>query len=185
MISLGVPNAIAAAGGGYASGYAQCGGRCAGEGALYSFGGAVLHNALTIAGVGADGTVPVDEMYKPDRLTFMQSQNNTYLTTHSFHGVDDILWNFIALIGNGSSHTWHTQDSQYVPEGSYYRHVQSNVPYPAGAEAYNHKVGNIFTSRTGFNLFNNNCTTRFGYMHPASYYSNYNYPGQGAYWWGW
>jgi len=185
LIALGVPNAIAAAGGGYSSGYAQCGGNCGAEGALYSFAGAIAHNALTIAGVGADGKVPAQGTPEWEA---MRAQNATYGTTPeiSFKGTDTI-WLLTGLLGSGHSHTWHTRDYAYedalgqrhgyVPSGHYYKFVQGNVPYPG--QNYSENGWN------NFRYFSNNCTSRFGYLHPASYYSHYNYPGQGAYWWGW
>lgn len=182
LASLGVPNAIAAAGGGYASGYAQGGSASANEGALFSFGGAVLHNALTIAGVGSDGKVPAQGS---DELMQMRNTNASYAVTPSFSGVDDLFWGFMALIGNGYSHVWHTQDLKSIPSGRYYKIINGYVNYPG--ENYGKLPGqkNIFTNDTGYNLFTNNCTTRFGYISPALYYSSFHYPGQGAYWWGW
>lgn len=186
LIYAGVPGAIASAGGGYASGYTDCGAACGRAGAWAGFGGAVLSNALTIAGVGAEGTVPAEGS---SEWNAMNARNDTYVTTPdvSFKGFD-ALWMLTALLGNGYSHTWHTQDITnvpgqthpgYVPSGHYYKFVQSNVPYPANAQAY--------LAKQNFGLFTNNCTTRLGlgFIHPAHYSSYYNYPGQGAYWWGW
>ncbi len=179
---VGVPNAIANAAGGYASGYADCGSACAGKNAWYTFVAAVLQNSLTIAGAASDGRVPAElaeNEYGPNRLTMMQAEDNTYVTTPdvSIKG-SDLIWLLEALLGNGYSHTWHSKDTEYVPSGHYYKQVQRNVPYPENAEAY-------LSTLSKDTLTTNNCTTRFGFTLPATYSSRYHYFGQGAYWLGW
>jgi len=82
----------------------------------------------------------------------------------------------IALLTNGTEHTWHAKDSYSpaddTPQPRYYRRVTGNVLYP----------GDTPSLRQGYNLWDNNCTTRVGYFSPASYYANYNYVGPSVYW---
>ena len=175
LINFEIPNAIAAGIGGFASGIMDGGIGGGLEGALYSFAGTVLHNSLTIAGHGDHNSkVPEEGSHEWREL---HKRGNTYVTTPdvSLKGYDAIFLLY-ALIGSGYSHAWHTSDVGYVPEGHFYRFVKNSVPYPPNAESYN-----IIRN---YNLFTNNCTTRFGYTHPASYLAHHHYPGQGAYWWG-
>ncbi len=175
LISVGIPDAIAAAGGGYASGYAQGGSRLANESALYSFSGALLAATLrTGFGIGMDGKLPREGTAE---RAIMEAKNNTYALTAEL-SLNNKFWLTLGLLLGGYEHTWHTQDrlhGLYEELGTvrYYRLIQTNVPYPANAEAY---LGD------NFRLFSNNCTTRFGYLHPGQYLANHQYTGSGYYW---
>jgi hypothetical protein len=104
----------------------------------------------------------------------MRARKQTAVTTPNLmpRTWDDIVWLLVALLGNGYSHTWHADDSNYVPTGHHYKVVEYNIPTPS--EAYN--------DRRNFRLWKNNCTTRIEtgrgsahgtgvFHHPAAYSS--------------
>lgn len=176
LVHFGVPSPLAAAGGGFASGLAQGGISEAGEGALYSFGGSMLGGVLrTKFGVGMDGEVP---RRGTSERTQMETQYSTYAVTAEVHS-KNWFWIMIGLMLGGPEHTWHTQDrlhGLYEETGTvrYYKLIEKNVSYPTnGMENY---LGN------NFRLFSNNCTTRFGFLHPAQYLAHHEYIYQGPYW---
>ena len=193
LISYGIPDALANTTGGTISGFAHGGASGGGQGALYSFGGALLHHSLSMNGSEAGGDTPIQGTPEWEE---MHARNDTYLTTPNLKFTRDPdnslwvdLWKYtrpilVALLGNGYSHVWHTKDYDYdtsdhndgyVPSGRHYKFIRSNVEYKGQDYARNHW--------TNYDLFTNSCCSRFGYLHPAMYYSDYHYPDLGVYWW--
>ncbi|MBI5606908.1 MAG: RHS repeat-associated core domain-containing protein [Deltaproteobacteria bacterium] len=173
LVSAGVPGALAATGGGFISGYAECGPECAGESALYSFGGGALSSAFTISGSNGD-QVKIPEQGSPEWNTLTQGKSDVYVLSPARSSLADIFWHLVALLGDGNSHTWHTQDVEKLPEaGRFATLVQKNVPW--SGESYLHN----------YNIFTNNCTTRLGQdvWNPSQYNAYHNYSGPRSYWW--
>jgi hypothetical protein len=139
---------------------------------MYAFAGQALNNIIVMTNIFNSPTVPAKN--SPEGRASMLARKDTYVATPGFSGIDDIVWNLVAILGNGYSHTGHTQDQVYVAVGHGMASVQNNVSSPG--EGYL----DTLSLKT---LTTNNCTLRFGYTHPGQYYSNFNYAGQGAYWW--
>jgi hypothetical protein len=174
LVAIKIPGALAAAAGGYVSGYAECGEECGENGALYSFGGKVLSNTLTaLSPLWSKDVVPAEGT---PELKAMQARNDTYATTGRPSSVRGTVSLIYSLLDEGYSHVWHTGDTKYVPSGSGMKLIEQNVPYP----------GEGYRGGWHFDFLFRNCTTRFyggRYTHPGEYLSYFNYPGQGAYWW--
>ena len=147
LISYRIPDALAITTGGTISGFAHGGASGGGQGELYSFGGALLHNFFAANGFEAGGVTP--EQGTPE-WEEMHARDNTYLTTPNLKFEKgnlpwgEALWKYtrpilVALLGNGYSHVWHTKDFDYsteeryndgyVPEGRHHKFIRSNVEY--------------------------------------------------------
>ncbi len=173
MTMAGVPDLFSQTGSSYLTGHWEGGAKAGRTGAAYAAVGQVMGNALTMAGVDSDGVVPEEGSIEHQKIT---STNDTYVVTPEITTQDGgLFWMTVALLTNGTEHTWHAKD-QYVPSAQhggtrYYRRVNSNV-------AYTHET----PSRATYDLFRNNCTTRLGSFSPASYYSKHNFVGPSVYW---
>lgn len=196
FMAFNVPEAFAITGGGALSSYALEGGKAVRDGALYSFGGAVLHNGFTMFGLGAEAVVPKQD--SPEWRE-MNKTDDTYLTTPALNFSEEYNPNnsfgknvcgyagpfLIALLGNGYSHVWHSKDYNhsieegknegYVPSGHHYKQITSGVPYTG----QNYALKDF----KNYSLLHNSCCSRYGYLYPARYYADYHYPDRGNYWW--
>ena len=155
LISLGIPNAFAAFGGGYAAGGEK--------GGWYGALSVGLGSAITMAtSYGTDEVVPGKGTPEYGKFS---SQNRSYVAKPAYNDGSDIFWNMIALLGNGYSHTGHTQDITLNMTGRSIMYMDT-VNFPG--EGY----------RNNYNLFTNNCTTRFGmgYWNPGQYSATVLYP---------
>lgn len=173
LIGFGVYPGLAAAGGGYASGYAACGTRCGEQGAMYALAASVLTAELMLRDYGVDGEMPADS----SSGSAMLGENTTVVVTGD--RTDNWFWRVVAWLNDGFTHTAHSGDRGYWPTPHdknyprYYVKVQSNVPYPG--EAY-------LPITTFKGLLTNNCTTRLGYSSPGTYSATYRYSYR-TYWW--
>ena len=175
LLQVGVPNLFASMGGGYASGYAQGGAEYGQQGLWYAFGGSVMSATLrTRYGLGMDGEVP--RRGTEDRA-YMEMERKTYALTAQ---KGSTFWQIMNILLGGYEHTWHTQDRQHRLYDNelnattrYYRLIDRFVLYPREGEAY----------LENFRMLSNNCTTRFGYLHPGQYLAHHAYVEQGGYWW--
>jgi hypothetical protein len=153
--------------GGYLTGYILSGGKpsagwgAARSGAISSF----LSAALT-AYTPLDKDYNISELRNdPERLSQMQNAQTLTVSTPQFNDLGDIQWNAIALLlGGGYSHAWHTQDS-VPPTAGYAKFLTTGVQH--------REI--ITPEHKSYNLFTNNCSTRFGSLHPGHLASRYGY----------
>lgn len=171
----GVPDAFAQAGSGYLSGHWQAGNRAANSGAAYGFAGSVMGAALRMTtGLDSQGRLPKMGSTEWNLRFNSTKQTNVVTPMMNFKEPNDRALMLVGLISGGFEHTWHSQDSVHYDYSAdrprYYYKVQNGVQYPG--ESY----------LDNFNILTNNCTGRFGYFSPNSYYANFNYMGPSTYW---
>ncbi len=183
MTMAGIPDAFAQAAGSYLSGHWEGGDSAARSAAAYAFAGSIMSAVLVMNGVDADGAVP---KYGSTEEINQFSTNRTGVVTPELSLKDgNLFWMLLGLLSGGAEHTRHTKDTLHYPDSEkgrrFYRWVENNnIPHPGEHYTSGHYERGRYVSP--FRLFGNNCTTRFGFLSPSSYYANHRYVGPSIYW---
>jgi len=162
---------LAAAGGGYAAGYVECGNACGRQDAWYGFLAGIL-SALPNATGNGENQERIPEKGTAERAD-LDASGKVLAVTPDWKNPLSVLE---ALLGNGYSHVWWTGDKKFTDVGGRYGvELASNVSYAPETYATHYFRHFLW----------NNCATRFDYYSPGAYYNAiYGYSGNSLYWWG-